>query len=291
MKLWPEWTKKLNTKTNPIQIKTPLIKLANSEDELARMKLLVKQKENLGLKIVTKDLHTLSKREWPFNHYGGLLSKNDGFLNPITLQKSLKELLNKKEVQQIPESVISIERRSSQPGQRWGIHLTDGSFHKLDSIIICCSLGAESLLKQLDYYIKQEPILGQAMELELKSDSYDWSNWPAVLISNGINLIPRSNNRLWLGATLEPSLKPNNDLLQELKNLKGNAPCWLLDSKIINQWYGLRGRPVNRPAPILEKLEPGLIVAAGHYRNGILLAPATAEWIGNKINFNGKEYF
>jgi glycine/D-amino acid oxidase-like deaminating enzyme len=38
---------------------------------------------------------------------------------------------------------------------------------------------------------------------------------------------------------------------------------------------------VDRPAPLLEALEPGLILASGHYRNGVLLAPATAEWIAN----------
>jgi glycine/D-amino acid oxidase-like deaminating enzyme len=30
-------------------------------------------------------------------------------------------------------------------------------------------------------------------------------------------------------------------------------------------------------------LEPGLILASGHYRNGVLLAPATAEWVSHQM--------
>ena len=69
-----------------------------------------------------------------------------------------------------------------------------------------------------------------------------------------------------------------------MQKMNGTAPDWITKASISNQWYGIRARPVNRPAPILEILEPGLILATGHYRNGILLAPASAEWIGNQIN-------
>jgi len=40
---------------------------------------------------------------------------------------------------------------------------------------------------------------------------------------------------------------------------------------------------LNEPAPLLKQLETGLLINAGHYRNGVLLAPACAEWVGIKI--------
>ena len=52
----------------------------------------------------------------------------------------------------------------------------------------------------------------------------------------------------------------------------------------MGRWHGLRARPSGRPAPLLEVLEPGLILATGHYRNGVLLAPATAEWVSEQIS-------
>jgi len=35
---------------------------------------------------------------------------------------------------------------------------------------------------------------------------------------------------------------------------------------------------------LLDVLEPGLILASGHYRNGVLLAPATADWVCQQIS-------
>ena len=64
-----------------------------------------------------------------------------------------------------------------------------------------------------------------------------------------------------------------------MRSLNEQAPDWLREADVIEQWSGLRARPVDRPAPLLEVLEPGLILATGHYRNGVLLTPATAEWV------------
>ena len=65
--------------------------------------------------------------------------------------------------------------------------------------------------------------------------------------------------------------------------LNNTSPKWMKNSKICHEWYGTRARPTNEPSPLLKQLEPGLFINTGHYRNGILIAPACAEWIGSKI--------
>jgi glycine/D-amino acid oxidase-like deaminating enzyme len=52
---------------------------------------------------------------------------------------------------------------------------------------------------------------------------------------------------------------------------------------VVRHWQGLRCRPIGQPAPVLAEPEPGLLLATGHYRNGVLLAPATAEWLCERI--------
>ena len=86
-----------------------------------------------------------------------------------------------------------------------------------------------------------------------------------------------------IGATLEPGKEAKASEILKMQSLNGEAPEWIQKGSITHQWIGVRAQPANQPAPILEKLEPGLIIATGHYRNGILLAPATAEWIGSSI--------
>ena len=61
------------------------------------------------------------------------------------------------------------------------------------------------------------------------------------------------------------------------------APEWIQKAEISHEWSGQRVRPINEPAPLLKELEPGLLINTGHYRNGLLLAPACAEWIGLQI--------
>ncbi|MEM6592536.1 MAG: FAD-dependent oxidoreductase, partial [Cyanobacteria bacterium P01_C01_bin.73] len=52
----------------------------------------------------------------------------------------------------------------------------------------------------------------------------------------------------------------------------------LAEAEILSTWYGLRPRPQGQAAPIIQPLEGycNAILATGHYRNGVLLAPATA---------------
>jgi D-amino-acid oxidase len=139
------------------------------------------------------------------------------------------------------------------------------------------------LLQPLGHEFPMEAVLGQVLDLQVSDTTKAWNHWPAVLVCNGINLIRHGNNRLWLGATLEQGEEPSAEEPSIMRRLDGLAPNWLQQSRVIDQWHGLRARPSERPAPLLEVLEPGLILASGHYRNGILLAPATANWVGQQM--------
>ena len=59
----------------------------------------------------------------------------------------------------------------------------------------------------------------------------------------------------------------------------------LASGEIIRTWQGLRPRPNHRPAPVIDRVGTNkrVLVATGHYRNGILLAPATARIISDML--------
>ncbi len=50
----------------------------------------------------------------------------------------------------------------------------------------------------------------------------------------------------------------------------------LADAPLDATWAGLRPDTPDH-LPVLGELRPGLVVASGHFRSGIMLAPVTAE--------------
>jgi len=245
------------------------------------MQKLSQERAKFGLELLSEKHLKSIRSEWPQTIFEGLISHQDGRIDPITLLASLLFALKKQKVEQLEQSVIYLERLSNRPGYRWKVYLADGNSFKADLVIICTAMGTQPLLKLLGHNYELEPILGQAVEIKLK---HNLSDWPAVLRTNGINLVPQNKNHILIGATLEPGIKPNPLDQNNMLKIEGNAPDWLKSAEIKNQWFGLRSRPKDQPAPLLKNLEPGLILATGHYRNGILLTPSTAKWVELQIS-------
>ena len=283
IKIWPLWASQLSTKQNPLKINTPLISLAASKEEAESMQRICLERKHRGLQIIEKNSDLNLGCEWPVTSFGGLIAYNDGRIDPIQLQQCLRISIQELGIKQIGENVVFIERKSVKNSFRWMISLEGGEHYSFDTLVICTALNSNQLLKSKGYDFPLEPVLGQVIDLEINHDDYQWSRWPGVLIIHGTNLIPYKHNRLLMGATLEPGNNPSEYSLKAMQSLKGNSPMWLQKAILKNKWYGLRSKPMNRSAPILEVLEPGLILATGHYRNGILLAPATAEWVARQL--------
>jgi glycine oxidase len=97
---------------------------------------------------------------------------------------------------------------------------------------------------------------------------------------SGVYLVPRADGEVVIGATVEDrgfdatvTAGAVHDLLRDARAVVPDvAECTLVEA-----WAGLRpGSPDNAPIIGATGLD-GLIMATGHYRNGVLLAPVTAE--------------
>ena len=101
-----------------------------------------------------------------------------------------------------------------------------------------------------------------------------------VIRSPKAYLIPRSDGRLLVGATVEEAgfdKRTDPATIQGLHRAALALVPKLRDAKILEDWAGLRpGTP--DALPILgATATPGYYVATGHFRDGILLAPITAQ--------------
>ena len=96
-------------------------------------------------------------------------------------------------------------------------------------------------------------------------------------------LVPRDDGRVLIGATVEDvgfdktvTASAVRDLLAAATRIvPAIASCRFRDA-----WAGLRPRS-STDLPIIARAREGLIVATGHFRNGIVLAPITAALIAD----------
>ena len=283
MKLWKEWLTEIDPSESNICLKKPLIKLASSEKEYQSMIEISKNKEKYGIELLDKNSIKFWNLIFERKLIGGLISHEDGRLNPIKLIQSLMRKLDELKVNKVEDSVIKISRNIKSYNKKWTICLDNTNIIYQDYIVICSAMNTQELLKPLGHLINLEPVLGQVVELELKKNLTNWERWPAILNYQSINFIHNNHNHIIMGATIESGTKPSLSYKQEILNMNNFAPEWVKQAKIRTEWHGIRARPTNESSPLLKEVEPGLLINTGHYRNGILLAPSCAEWIELKI--------
>ncbi|MEC4985498.1 MAG: FAD-dependent oxidoreductase [Oscillatoria sp. PMC 1068.18] len=159
---------------------------------------------------------------------------------------------------------------------------TPDQAYDIDWLVISAGLGSLNLTTSLNQKVDIRPVLGQALHIKLKQPLGN-PNFQPVITGDDVHLVPLGNQEYWLGATVEfpdntDEIKPNNSLLTQVKNQAISFCPALADATILRSWSGKRPRPEGQSAPIISKLTGyrNVLLATGHYRNGVLLAPATA---------------
>jgi glycine oxidase len=101
-----------------------------------------------------------------------------------------------------------------------------------------------------------------------------------VVRADNVYLVPRSDGRIVIGSTLEDAgynKQTDVSTIQRLLHAAQELVPELVNARVHNDWAGLRpGTPDELPI-LGETRTTGYFIASGHYRDGILLAPITAE--------------
>ena len=107
-----------------------------------------------------------------------------------------------------------------------------------------------------------------------------------VVRAPDVYLIPRSDGRMLIGATVEEAGFDKQTVPETILKLRKAALDLvpkLADARILEAWAGLRPG-TSDGLPILgATATPGYFVATGHFRDGILLAPVTAKLMAQMI--------
>jgi glycine oxidase len=167
-------------------------------------------------------------------------------------------------------------------GRAEGVLLADGAFVAADVVVLAAGAWSRSIAG-LDRRPPVRPVKGQMLALRMGVSAPLLTH---VVWAPGAYLVPRRDGRLLIGASVEE--KGFDDTLTAGAILTLLEAAWRVlpaieELPIDEMWTG--HRPGSRDdAPILGPAAvDGLVYATGHHRNGILLAPVTADTIARFV--------
>jgi glycine oxidase len=150
---------------------------------------------------------------------------------------------------------------------------TDKTSYQAAKVVNCAGAWASHIAP---YPIATRPVKGQMVCFAMPAREL----LKHVVRSPEIYLIPRSDGRLLAGATVENAGFDKRTVPETIQRLRHAAIAMLpalQNARILEDWAGLRpGTPDNLPILGATPIS-GYYVATGHFRDGILLAPATAR--------------
>ena len=170
-------------------------------------------------------------------------------------------------------------------GRATGVKTIKTAFHA-DKVVNCAGAWSGQIPP---HTFPTRPVKGQMLCLLMPSPI----RLKHVVRSPEAYLIPRSDGRLLVGATVEEAgFDKRTDIptMQRFHRVALDLVPALREGKILEDWAGLRpGTP--DALPILgPTATPGYYVATGHFRDGILLAPITADMMAAVMEGQTPEY-
>jgi len=181
-----------------------------------------------------------------------------------------------------------VKKIEIQSGVATGVWVEEG-LDKADAVVLAAGCWSNQL-GGLPERIKPpvRPVKGQMLALQMEAGStlHKVIRVPRSKYRTHTYLVPKSNGRLIIGATSEEmgfDKRLTAGGLFELLRGAWEAVPVIYELPVLETWAGLR--PGSRDnAPILGKTGiENLIIATGHYRNGISLVPITAKAIAALI--------
>lgn len=279
-----------------------IVKLLFKGDSLEKWQTLQEFRQNRGYQLEIWDQAELNRQCPQINCdrlIGAVYSPQDRQINPTQLTQALVAAATQNGVDfrfsVQCDRFLSKAVDYEQVKNCYQLQTTTGNIN-VDWLIIAAGLGSTPLTAALQQPIDIRPVLGQALKLKLNQHPGK-ENFQPVITGDDVHLVPLGNNEYWLGATVEFPLENGESIAEPelldkvLEDAIAFCPA-LADATILETWSGKRPRPFGIPAPIIGNLSGynNVLLATAHYRNGVLLAPATAWEIKKLIRQYRQSY-
>lgn len=193
-------------------------------------------------------------------------------VDPRAVLVALRDALGQLGVEVHPRQVTGVDLAGARPrvlGASWET--------VADLVIVAAGAWSRDLAGVPDHWRPAVyPVKGQMIAVE-PAEATELAHH--AIFAPKVYMVPRSSGRLLVGATVEDRGFEDGvtagGLLHLLEAAWRALPA-IESARVVETWCGFR--PGSRDdAPLIGYRDRRLLYATGHYRNGILLAPATAQ--------------
>lgn len=164
-------------------------------------------------------------------------------------------------------------------GQIRGVTTAGGEI-RAERVVLAAGAWSGELLGTLGLALPVQPVKGQMILYKCAEDFL-----PSMVLAKGRYAIPRRDGHILVGSTLEDAgfdKTPTEDALQSLRATAIELLPALADAQVVKHWAGLRpGSPDGVPYIGAVSGFDGLWLNCGHFRNGLVLAPASCQLLAD----------
>ena len=205
---------------------------------------------------------------------GGYVVPGEAEVDPRAVTAALREALERANGQLVSGQVTGLR---VEAGRVQGVDLASGEAIAAERVLVASGAHAGGGLLPEAERIPVRPVKGEVVRLRARADARPCER---IISTERVYVVPRAGDEVVIGATVEEhgfDTRVTAGGVYELLREAYRVLPEIAELELVECSAGLRpGTPDNAPV-IGESGVERLLIAAGHYRNGILLAPATAD--------------
>jgi glycine oxidase len=259
-----------------------LLKIAESEEIALEVKKQVTFQRNWDPAIKWLDTKELREMEPSLSPSlaGGMYLPNDGHVQPEKLTQAFAKAAVHfgAEIRQNTE-VLSFKFENSQVK---GV-ITSNGIVNCDQVVVATGAWSAKLMRESGIDISVYPVKGECFSIRTEKPIINTT----IFSDKRCYLVPKRNGEIYIGATMIENTYDNSVTPKGIASLIERATQLvpqIEDAAWERVWSGIRPQTGDGLPYIGEHPRwKGLFVAAGHFRNGILLSPITGKLVAELV--------
>jgi len=216
--------------------------------------------------------------------YGAMYFPNEGQVLASSLNQAFVQ--GARRLGAIVREYTNIHSVIIEAGRAVGVVTSSGIVYG-DQIVLATGNGSKTLLEAVGIQLDLYPVKGECFSVISQDVVLN-----TTIFSEGCYLVPKQGGKIVVGATMRERSYDRTVSMSGMLELLDNAVRLLpslANMSFHKTWSGLRPQTPDR-LPIMGAVPhiQGLYVATGHYRNGILLSPATGKGMAELLDKDAK---